>query len=106
MDVDQGTLATSQDNFGIASRLAKTLSVEFVNIEGRRAPQANPDAVDFTMRGWSILNGGPGQDDVKRSIAVLEDALRLDPDNSQARDGLAQALTLMHRNRWDHTPRQ
>jgi adenylate cyclase len=101
MDVDQGTLTTSQDNFGIASRLAKTLSVELVNVEGRRAPQANPDAVDLTMRGWSILNGGPGQDDVKRSVAVFEDALRLDPDNSQARVGLAQAFTLMHRNRWD-----
>jgi adenylate cyclase len=101
MDVDQGTLATSQDNFGIASRLAKTLSVELVNVEGRRAPQANPDAVDLTMRGWSILNGGPGQDDVKRSVAVFEDALRIDPDNSQARVGLAQAFTLMHRNRWD-----
>src|SRR5436309_936189 len=59
MDVDQGTLATSQDNFGIASRLAKTLSVELVNVEGRRAPPANPDAVDPTMRGWSILNAGP-----------------------------------------------
>src|SRR3989442_1131712 len=101
MDVDQGTLATSQDNFGIASRLAKTLSVELVNVEGRRAPQANPDAVDLTMRGWSILNGGPGQDDVKRSVAVFEDALRIDPDNSQASVGLAQAFTLMHRNRWD-----
>jgi len=101
IDIDHGTLATSQDNFGIASRLAKTLSVELVNVEGRRAPQANPDAVDLTMRGWSILNGGPGQDDVKRSVAVFEDALRIDPDNSQARVGLAQAFTLMHRNRWD-----
>lgn len=101
MDVDQGTLTTSQDNFGIASRLAKTLSVELVNVEGRRAPQANPDAVDLTMRGWSILNEGPGQDDVKRSVAVFEDALRLDLDNSQARVGLAEAFTLMHRNRWD-----
>jgi TolB-like protein/class 3 adenylate cyclase len=101
MDVDHGTLARSQDNFGIASRLAKTLSVELVNVEGRRAPQANPDAMDLTMRGWSFLNGGPGQDDVKRSVALFEDALRIDPDNSQAMVGLAQAFTLQHRNRWD-----
>jgi adenylate cyclase len=104
IDIDQGTLTTSQDNFGIAGRLAKTLSVELVNVEGRRAPRANPDAVDLTMRGWAILNGGPGQDDVKRSVAVFEDALRIDPDNSQAMVGLAQALTLMHRNRWDPEP--
>ena len=101
MDVDQGTLATSQDNFGIASRLAKTLSVELVNVEGRRAPQANPDAVDLTMRGWSILNAAPQQDEAKKSVTVFEDALRIDPDNSQARVGLAHALTLIHRNRWD-----
>ena len=101
MDVDQGTLTTSQDNFGIASRLARMLSVELVNVEGRRAPRANPDAVDLTMRGWSILNAAPQQDDAKRSVTVFEDALRIDPDNSQARVGLAHALTLIHRNRWD-----
>jgi TolB-like protein/class 3 adenylate cyclase/Tfp pilus assembly protein PilF len=101
MDVDQGTLTTSQDNFGIASRLARTLSVELVNVEGRRAPRANPDAVDLTMRGWSILNAAPQQEDAKRSVTVFEDALRIDPDSSQARVGLAHALTLIHRNRWD-----
>jgi adenylate cyclase len=101
MDVDQGTLTTSQDNFGIASRLARTLSVELINVEGRRAPRANPDAVDLTMRGWSILNAAPQQDEAKRAVTVFEDALRLDPDNSQARVGLAHALILIHRNRWD-----
>jgi len=104
MDVDQGTLTTSQDNFGIASRLARTLSVELVNVEGRRAPLANPDAVDLTMRGWSLLNAAPQQDDAKRSVTAFEDALRIDPDNSQARVGLAHALTLIHRNRWDPEP--
>jgi adenylate cyclase len=104
MDVDQGTLATLQDNFGIANRLARMLSVELVNVEGRRAPRTDPDAVDLTMRGWSILNGGPNKDDVQRSVALFEDALRLDPDNSQARIGLAQALLLIYRNRWDPEP--
>ena len=104
MDVDQSTLATLQDNFGIANRLARTLSVELVNVEGRRAPRADPDAVDLTMRGWSVLNGGPNKDDVQRSVALFEDALRIDPENSQARVGLAQALTLIYRNRWDPEP--
>ena len=101
MDVDQGTLTTSQDNFGIASRLARTLSVELINVEGRRAPRANPDAVDLTMRGWSILNAAPQRDDARSAVTVFEDALRIDPDNSQARVGLAHALTLIHRNRWE-----
>jgi TolB-like protein/class 3 adenylate cyclase/cytochrome c-type biogenesis protein CcmH/NrfG len=100
IDADHGTLTISQDNFGIASRLAKTLSVELINVEGRRALRANPDAVDLTMRGWSILNAAPQQDDARKSVAVFEDALRIDPDNSQAGVGLAHALTLMHRNRW------
>ena len=104
MDVDQGTLATLQDNFGIANRLARTLSVELVNVEGRRAPRTDPDAVDLTMRGWSALNGGPNKEDVERSVALFEDALRIDPDNSQARVGLAQALTMIYRNRWDPEP--
>jgi len=103
MDVDQSTLAL-QDNFGIANRLARMLSVELVNVEGRRAPRTDPDAVDLTMRGWSVLNGGPNKDDAQRSVALFEDALRIDQDNSQARVGLAQALTLIYRNRWDPEP--
>ena len=103
MDVDQSTL-TLQDNFGIANRLARMLSVELVNVEGRRAPRTDPDAVDLTMRGWSVLHGGPNKEDVQRSVALFEDALRIDPANSQARVGLAQALTLLYRNRWDPEP--
>ena len=104
MDVDQHSLATHQDNFGIANRLARMLSVELVNVEGRRAPRADPDALDLTMRGWSVLHGGPNRDDARRSVALFEDALRIDPENSQARVGLAQALTLIYRNRWDPEP--
>jgi adenylate cyclase len=107
MDVDQRTMATSQDNFGIASRLARALSVELVNVEGRRAQRANPDAIDLTMRGWSVLNGGPtNKDAVQKSVALFEDALRIDPANGQARVGLAQALILVYRNRWDPDPAQ
>jgi TolB-like protein/class 3 adenylate cyclase len=107
VDVDRGALASLPDNFGIANRLARTLSVELVNVEGRRAQRADPDAVDLAMRGWSLLNGGPtNKDDVQRSVALFEDALRIDPANGQARVGLAQALTLIYRNRWDPEPAQ
>jgi adenylate cyclase len=107
MDVDQSTLARLQDNLGIANRLARMLSVELVNVEGRRAPRADPDAVDLTMRGWSVLNGGPtNRDDVQRSVALFEEALRIDPANGQALVGLAQALILIYRNRWDPDPAQ
>jgi len=80
------------------------LSVELVNVESRRAPRADPDAMDLTMRGWSLLNGGPSEQDLHRAVALLESAVRIDPDNAQARVGLAQALTLVYRNRWDPDP--
>ena len=104
MDVDQGTLASLQDNLGIANRLARMLSVELVNVEGRRASRADPDAVDLTMRGGSLLNDGPNKEGLQRAVALFEDALRIAPDNSQASVGLAQALTLLYRNRWDPEP--
>jgi len=103
MDVDQSALAL-QDNFGIANRLARMLSVELVNAEGRRVQRTDPDAMDLTMRGWSVLNGGPNKEDVQRAVGLFEDALRIDPENSQARVGLAQALTSVYRNRWDPEP--
>jgi TolB-like protein/class 3 adenylate cyclase/Flp pilus assembly protein TadD len=101
IDVDQGTLATAPDNFGIANRLARALSVELVNVEGRRAARANPDAVDLVMRGWSLLHAGPNRDDVQNAVALFEAALRIDPDNVQANVGLAQALIHVLRSRWD-----
>jgi hypothetical protein len=74
IDVDQGALATSQDNLGIASRLARALSVELVNVEGRRAPRANADAVDLVMRGWSLLNAGPNRQEVQNAVELFEAA--------------------------------
>jgi TolB-like protein len=101
IDVDQDTLASSQDNFGIANRLARALSVELVNVEGRRAPRANPDAVDLAMRGWALLHAGPNREDVQSAVTLFEGALRIDPDNVQANVGLAQALVHVLRSRWD-----
>jgi TolB-like protein/class 3 adenylate cyclase len=101
IDVDQGALASSQDNFGIANRLARALSVELINVEGRRAPRTNPDAVDLVMRGWSLLNAGPNREDVQQAVTLFETALRIEPDNTQANVGLAQALIQIYRSRWD-----
>jgi adenylate cyclase len=41
---------------------------------------------------------------VQRSVTWFEQALRIDPDNSQANAGLAQALTSIYRSRWDPEP--
>jgi TolB-like protein/class 3 adenylate cyclase/cytochrome c-type biogenesis protein CcmH/NrfG len=97
IDVDQSALTASPDNLGIASSLARALSVELVNVEGRRARRADADAVDLVMRGWSLLNAGPNREDVQQAVALFEAALRIDPDNSQANVGLAQALIHTYR---------
>ena len=55
------------------------IMAEFPSVIG-----ATQCAVDLTMRGWSVRNGGPNKDDVQRSVTLFEDALRIDPDNSQA----------------------
>jgi TolB-like protein/Flp pilus assembly protein TadD len=101
IDADQGARATPQGDFGIASRLARALSVELVNVEGRRAPRTNPDAIDLVMRGWALLNAGPNREDVQNAVALFEAALRIDPDNVQANVGLAQSLIHIYRSRWD-----
>ena len=43
----------------ITTRLARTVGIELIAAEGRRAERERPnnmDAVDLTMRGWAILN--------------------------------------------------
>ena len=99
--------------------------------QARWRPSRTTSASRTDLQGCSVLNssmsrvagaarrprcGGPHhawlvdlewraeQEDVQRSVALFEDALRIDPDNSQARVGLAQALTLVYRNRWDPEP--
>ena len=43
----------------VVARLARTLQIELVNAEAQRSLHdrpRNPDAVDLTMRGWTLFN--------------------------------------------------
>ena len=57
--------------------------------QGRRAQ--NPDAIDLAMRGWAVMwqRRCRSKDQVERSEPLFEQALKIDPDNSEALAGKA-----------------
>jgi TolB-like protein/Tfp pilus assembly protein PilF len=75
----------------ITTRLARTIGVELVAAESRRAERERPgsmDAVDLAMRGWAILNQ-PKSHAHRGACDLFEDALRRDDRNVEALIGLA-----------------
>jgi tetratricopeptide (TPR) repeat protein len=77
------------------SRLANSLGLELVKAEASRAELErpdNPNAVDLAMRGWASMSGGYNQANLEAAIGYFERALRLDPELTQAKIGLAAGL--------------
>ncbi|MET4478536.1 adenylate/guanylate cyclase domain-containing protein [Bradyrhizobium sp. F1.13.3] len=76
----------------ITTRLARTVGIELVAAEGRRAERERPnnmDAVDLTMRGWAILNQPLSLRRDRAACDLFDAALRLDHSNVEALVGLA-----------------
>ena len=76
----------------ITTRLARTVGVELVAAEGRRAERERPnnmDAVDLAMRGWAILNQPLSLQFGREACDLFNEALRLDDRNVEALVGLA-----------------
>ncbi len=93
---DLADLFKLQDD--VVARLANTLGYELTKAEAEKsAHSTNPDAIDLTMRGWAIVNS-PGRDKAEHDAArsFFEQALKLDPRNSEAMVGLA--LVRLHSN--------
>jgi TolB-like protein len=92
----------------ITARLARSLNRELVSAESSRAqrerPQ-NPDAVDLAMRGWSITQRGHRRENYVEAIALFEDALRIDSQQTDALVGLANALVATVGSGWNSEPR-
>ena len=77
------------------SRLARSLDVELVRAEslrGMRERPANPNAVDFAMRGWATYYSGYSLENLNKALADFERALQVDPDLVRAKLGLADML--------------
>jgi TolB-like protein/tetratricopeptide (TPR) repeat protein len=76
----------------ITTRLARTVGVELVAAEGRRAERDRPnnmDAGDLAMRGWAILNQPLSLRRDRAACDLFDAALRLDDCNVEALVGLA-----------------
>ncbi|MCK1299618.1 adenylate/guanylate cyclase domain-containing protein [Bradyrhizobium sp. 24] len=76
----------------ITTRLARTVGIELVAAEGRRAERERPnnmDAVDLAMRGWAILNQPLSLRRDRAACDLFQEALRLDARNVEALVGLA-----------------
>ena len=91
----------------ITGRLARRLDLELTNAESRRGQSErpdNPDAVDLTMRGWSVLNQPYSREQLAQSRDLFEKALRIEPDLPKALVGLAQSLAIQVNYRWSDAP--
>jgi TolB-like protein/tetratricopeptide (TPR) repeat protein len=89
-DKPRGDIFEMQDE--ITPRLARTVGIELVAAEGRRAERERPnnmDAVDLTMRDWAILNRPLSPHRAGEACDLFEAALRLDHRNVEALVGLA-----------------
>ena len=82
----------------VVARLANALSYELIRVEAERdAGSQNPDAVDLAMRGWWLLQAPTAlysTEQVGTSRALFEQALKIDPNNSQALAGDARTYML------------
>ena len=89
-DKPRGDIFEMQDE--ITTRLARTVGIELVAAEGRRAERERPnnmDAVDLAMRGWAILNQPLSMRRDRAACDLFDAALRLDRRNVEALVGLA-----------------
>jgi adenylate cyclase len=87
-DGDRINLAALQEQ--VTARLARSLNVELVQAESRRSQMdqsTNPDAVDFSMRGWAKRYGPRTKVTSAQANDLFDSALRLDPDNIDAMIG-------------------
>lgn len=100
-DGDRTNLAALQDQ--VTARLARSLNVELIQAESRRSqtdPSTNPDAVDFSMRGWAKFYGPPTKVTNEQATDLFDSALRLDPDNVDAMLGKASCVANTILNGW------
>ncbi len=92
-DGDRTNLAALQEQ--VTARLARSLSVQIVEAESRRSKMdksTNPDAVDFTMRGWAKFYEPRSKATNAHAKDLFDSALRLDPDNIDAMIGKAWCM--------------
>jgi adenylate cyclase len=90
---DVANLFKLQDE--VVGRLANTLRYELVRAEAQKdVGSKNPDAIDFVMRGKALLWVPYTQDKFDTARTWFADALKIDPNNSDALAGDAYTYAL------------
>jgi adenylate cyclase len=100
-DGDRTNLAALQEQ--VTARLARSLNVQLVQAESRRGQMdksTNPDAVDFSMRGWAKLYEPRIRSTNAQAMDLFDSALRLDPDDVDAMLGKASCIASGVINGW------
>ena len=88
-DLYAGDLFWLQDE--VTSRIAVALDLELVDAEAAR-PSANPDALDYILRGRAAYNRAATRESLAQAIHLYEDALSLEPGSVLAKALMANAL--------------
>ena len=91
-DKQRADLLDMQDE--VTTRLARTIHIEMIAAESRRAARERPgrfDAVDHTLLGWAAWNQNLSLESARRARRFFETALRLDEHNVGALIGFANA---------------
>jgi TolB-like protein/class 3 adenylate cyclase len=92
-EADMADLFKLQDQ--VVAQLANALRYELGMAEAAKAARAqNPDAIDLAMRGWAVMppHSMPSRDQIEAARPFFEQALKIDPDNSEALAGKANAI--------------
>jgi tetratricopeptide (TPR) repeat protein len=104
-DKQHADLLDMQDE--VTARLARSIHMELIAAESRRAVREHPDhldAVDHTFRGWAAWNRHLSLEAAQQARGFFEAALRLDEDNIGALLGFANA-TMSEVNMYASTDR-
>jgi adenylate cyclase len=88
-DGDVGDLFALQNE--ITGRIASALGTELIGADAGRST-ANPDALDYILRGRDTLNRGGGRENWAEATRLFEGALARDPSSVGAKTRLALAI--------------
>jgi adenylate cyclase len=89
----------------VVARLANSLGYELVRTEAEKGARSkSPDAVDLAMRGWALVWQEQQQQRTKENNdaakALFEQALKIDPNETDALAGDAYAYSLERARGW------
>jgi adenylate cyclase len=92
----------------VVARLANSLGYELVQTEAEKdARSKSPDAIDLAMRGWALVWQEQLQSRTKENNnaaqALFEQALKIDPNETDALEGDAYAYLLEYARGWTTT---